>query len=183
MKTGGTIAALGATGLIGLGFAGATFAAPGGKPGMAQEAPDFATIDANGDGSITPDELRAMETSRFAEMDTNGDGSLDKDELLAAMTAEASERAGKMLDRMIAWNDADGDGALSESEMPGKDRGNMLSRADADGDGAISADEFEQAMAKHAERGGKRGQRGEGGKRGDGDHGKGGHGQGGKHDG
>ena len=170
-----TITAIIVTGAIGLGLAGATFAGPGGgMRGGEHEMPSFETIDANGDGAITPDEMRAMQTAAFADHDTNGDGVLDKDELLAAMTKGAEERAAKMLDRMIAWNDTDGDGALSKDEMPGKERGSMLSRADADGDGSISAEEFEAAQKKMG-----KGGRGHG----KGGRGKGGHGQGGRNGG
>jgi hypothetical protein len=52
----------------------------------------FAEADADGSGSLSPDEFavfhdalrRAFEAARFAKIDTNGDGQLSREELAAA---------------------------------------------------------------------------------------------------
>lgn len=51
-------------------------AAAGGQGG------DFATLDANGDGSVSQDEAKADATlsSKFAELDTNQDGKISSSE-------------------------------------------------------------------------------------------------------
>ena len=123
--------------------------------------PDAGFGPADADGVVTVDEIRALEAAKFAEADTNGDGVLDQDELLEHAVAQMRERAGEMLSRMIAWQDKDGDGALSADEMPGDRMGAMLSRVDADGDGQITAEEYETAISKHRDRG-ERGRHGHG---------------------
>ena len=131
-----------------------------GRPGGG-ERPDFATLDANGDGMITVEELAAVHANRFANMDADGDGAVSLEELIAAANARASAQASQMLERM----DENGDGLLQADEMqpprgPSADR--MLSHMDEDGDGMISEEEFD---AKAQERGG-RGGRGDRGDRG-----------------
>ena len=73
-----SLAAVG--GALGIAIAAQAFAAGG-------ERPDFATLDANGDGYITADEISANKNARFSDADANGDGLLDRDELLAFMTS------------------------------------------------------------------------------------------------
>lgn len=125
------------------------------------KAPDFATLDANGDGQITQAELRAAGEARFTATDTDGNGALSAEELIRSDAERAAERVTRMIERF----DTNGDGELSLAEMPrrgGKDRGaKMFERFDANGDGAISETEFEamrEARAEHAARHGKHGQ-------------------------
>ena len=54
-------------------------------------AMDFATVDANADGSITLEELQALPAAKFAEADTDGDGVLSAEELNAQVTAHGDE--------------------------------------------------------------------------------------------
>lgn len=136
----------------------------GGKPGMGHRGAmlPFDEIDANGDGKITADEMRAHADQRFAAIDTNGDGVVDAAEIQAHMLARATERMQERSARMIARLDTDGDGALSRDEMrAGAKRGGdsearferMIKRFDTDGDGAISREEMDAARAAWAERG------------------------------
>lgn len=57
---------------------------------MAQSAPDFATVDANGDGALTLEEVKAalpnVEDATIVAADANSDGSLSAEEY-AALTA------------------------------------------------------------------------------------------------
>ncbi len=164
----GNIALIAVVGVAGLGLAAHSFAQGSGSEKMGhgfgprgEGPPAFETLDTNADGVVTVDEIRALEAAKFAEADTNGDGVLDQDELLEHAVAQMRERAGEMLSRMIAWQDKDGDGALSADEMPGDRMGAMLSRVDADGDGQITAEEYETAISKHRDRG-ERGRHGHG---------------------
>jgi hypothetical protein len=51
-------------------------------PTAGAQAGDFATLDANGDGSVSQDEAKADATlsSKFAELDTNKDGKISSSE-------------------------------------------------------------------------------------------------------
>ncbi|RYG89356.1 hypothetical protein EU803_17955 [Loktanella sp. IMCC34160] len=119
---------------------------------------DFATLDANGDGSLTLEELQAAPANRFAAQDTDGDGALSPEELTAAMVAEITARAEDRVTRMIGEFDENGDGLLQAEEMPqpggrmGRDPfERMFSHMDADEDGVVTAEEFETAMAEMGE--------------------------------
>jgi Ca2+-binding EF-hand superfamily protein len=127
---------------------------------QAQERRDFATLDANGDGSISMSELQEQGEQRFAATDTDGNGALSEAELLAQATERSENRAAKMVERMLERLDENNDGEIQQSELPernGNHAERMFEHADANEDGAISEEEFDAA----AERGGKRGVRGE----------------------
>ncbi|MBY6137001.1 EF-hand domain-containing protein [Nocardioides marinus] len=109
----------------------------------------FEELDADGSGEVTQAELQAHKQARFASADANGDGLLSLDELQAQASAKAAERAARMLERF----DKNGDGSLSEGEMPKpRDGARMFERMDRDGSGGISKQEFEEARMH---RGGK----------------------------
>ncbi len=132
--------------------------------GEGRAALNFETLDADGSGEITTEDLTALRDARFAEMDANGDGSVNEEEFTAVAVAHAAEQAAARFARL----DADGDGALSRDVLEQR-RGRgiserMISRFDVDNSGGVSAEEFEAAKERMAERGGKR--RGHGGERG-----------------
>jgi len=105
-----------------------------------RERPTFESLDANGDGMITADDIEAVRVARFSEMDANGDGTISLDEFQAQAAANSAERAERMFNRL----DADGDGALGQDVLS-KGRGGgdrMIERLDTDGDGAVSEEEF-----------------------------------------
>ncbi len=81
------------------------------------DVPPFAEIDADGDGEVTAEELRAAREARgpawLAEFDADGDGMMDRDELLAMSAARAAPR----VDRMLADLDLDGDERLTAREL------------------------------------------------------------------
>ena len=127
----------------------------------AQGRPDFATLDANGDGQLTLEEMQAAGDVRFASADTNGDGILTEDELLATANERAAERVARMLERL----DTIEDGGLSQREIEvaqrrgGEISERMFNRIDADENGTVSAEEFEEVRERMGERrgGGKHG--------------------------
>lgn len=133
-------------------------------PAMAEDRPGrgpeimFETLDLDGDGAVTLEELQGAREARFAERDANGDGVLDREELMAG----ATDRMSRGIDRILDRADADGDGALSLGELaearPGRGGAGpeaMFARFDADGDGSVTEAEFDAAMAEaRARRGG-----------------------------
>lgn len=145
-----------------------------GMPGM--ERPGFAELDADADGFVSRDEMRAPIAERLAAADADGSGTLDAAELVAAMQARQADRIAEMAERMIARRDADGDGALSLEELAAPaPRPAVFDRLDADGDGMLSEAEYD-AMGERMR--GRHGMGGEGGRHGMG-HRDGGHGHGG----
>lgn len=106
-------------------------------------------LDANGDGQITRDEVKAAKAEKFKEIDANGDGQITAEEMRA-------HREQKMQDRFLKRYDANGDGRVTEDEFAGDDS-RMFDRLDKNGDGVISQDEMKAARGMHKHRRGHRG--------------------------
>lgn len=113
--------------------------------------------DANGDGFIEREEMRAAFEKKRAEWkakaDLNGDGSLSEEERVAAFKAHAHER--------FVRADKNADGALTADEVKDR-RWDRMRVADEDGDGRLTEVELEAAFkaGKLGPRGGKHGPRG-----------------------
>lgn len=120
-----------------------------GHMGHQGERPGFETLDADGDGQVTRDEIAGRMQARFDAADTDGDGKLSRAELSARIEARQAEHRERRLNWMMEHRDADGDGALAMDEMRGGRAGHFFDRMDHDGDGAVSAEEFEKMKAKH----------------------------------
>ena len=128
------------------------------EAGMPRLAKDFAAIDANKDGKITPEELRAYGAKRHAHWKEHGGrGGHHNPEAMKARFAERFKQA-----------DADGDGALSKAEaeksMPRLAQ--HFAEIDSNHDGKITQDEMRASMEKHRaewnkHRGAPRGPKGE----------------------
>jgi Ca2+-binding EF-hand superfamily protein len=103
--------------------------------------PLFTALDGNGDGMITPQEIRRAAVS-LKKLDADGDGNIS--------LAEASPQMGdpaQMANQMFAQADRDGDGQLTAAELPPQ-MGRMIQAADQDGNGAISREEFNASMER-----------------------------------
>ena len=99
--------------------------------------PDFAALDADGDGKVSREEFRAYRQAMVSGIDGDGDGKISAAELEAHMSVRMAERIREMAEARIAAQDLDGDGALSIEEMiapPMPPR--LFDRADADGEDA-----------------------------------------------
>jgi Ca2+-binding EF-hand superfamily protein len=127
--------------------------------------PGFETLDLNKDGKIDLEEARAALPNRLTGADANGDGTITLDELKAHMTAEnqrkMQDRAARMMERL----DTDKDGKLSPEELAamserGQERfARMFDRLDRDSDGAISKAEYDRMVERMDRRGDGKGQR------------------------
>ena len=120
---------------------------------------DFAAIDTNKDGKLTPQEMDAWRAAQAAALDADGDGLISADELTQKHMQAMQARAADMATRMIERRDTDGDGKLSAVEMatpPMPER--LFERMDTDNDGALSEAEIDAAKERMTEmRGNRRG--------------------------
>lgn len=131
--------------LAALGISAVAASAHGYWRGVERAQMTFQSLDADGDGRLTAEEMSANRAARFAAADADGDGLLSADEMRAAQEAQRMARA----ERIIARMDADGDGLLSLQEIGARrDPAWMFDRMDADEDGVISAEEFEAMRGK-----------------------------------
>ena len=124
--------------ILGLGLSSSVMA----RPDMARMAAQY---DANGDGTVTVEEIQAGRAAEFQLNDGNGDGALSLEELQALMEQKRAERSAERFARL----DTDGNGTVSVTEFqakaPGKRAGSaatMFGLADANADNALDAAEF-----------------------------------------
>lgn len=102
--------------------------------GMMREV--FQQADADGDRTLTRDEIGAFRTSLVAQADAGGDGALSIDEFDIAyrqLTRPQMVRAFQRLDR-------DGDGIISAVEMD-RTLDRMVQRMDRNGDGVLTMED------------------------------------------
>lgn len=139
----------------------------GGKGDPAMMKEHLATLDADGDGTLSEAEVKAHRDAMFGAIDTNQDGVLSQDEMTAHHDAMRATMEARSVDRMFETFDANNDGLISREEVvAGKEakraemqarwagrkgargdkpdfRGKRFARMDTDGNGTISKDEFE----------------------------------------
>ena len=105
--------------------------------------------DTNGDGMLSRDEAAAlpMISKHFDEIDANHDGQITMEELRAFHKARMEER------RAAHWKkiDTDGDGRVSRAEAQANAPRlfEHFDQIDANGDGYITPDELRAAMMRH----------------------------------
>lgn len=114
--------------------------------------------DADGNGLISRDEAKALPrlAKHFDEIDANHDGQLSSEELRAHHQAMRDRHAGERHERMAQhWKklDTDGDGRISaaEAQANAPRLAEHFAQLDANGDGFITPDEMKAAhQARHA---------------------------------
>ena len=114
-----------------------------GLPGLAP----LESYDADGDGSVTQEEVEAGRTRRFAEADADGDGALSPTELLAMEEAIREEIRLARATQVVTRMDDNGDGLLQAEELAARSPqvAPIFDRLDTDNDGAITQEEMAAA--------------------------------------
>ena len=125
----------------------------------ARRTAKFAEKDANGDGSLSRDEVSQMPQEIFERIDQNGDGSLSQAELSAmkgkhrkASSEHHTERAAKIFEKL----DANQDGLLSKDELERMPQ-ERFTALDTDGDGSLTQAEMAAGRRGPNQRAGKGG--------------------------
>jgi Ca2+-binding EF-hand superfamily protein len=127
--------------------------------GKGMRLPAFETLDLNKDGKIDRDESKQMVQGRWQAADADGDGAVTLEELRAHMTAEAARRAEQNAARVFERLDANKDGKIGTEELEAmaERRDNridrMFNRLDRDEDGAISQAEYDRMAERMQRRG------------------------------
>ncbi len=105
----------------------------------------LATVDRDGDGTVTAEEVKDARAERFAAADANGDGVLDVDEMVAMIEQHRRER----IEARLARFDSDEDGKVTAEEFAAAHTG-WFARLDRDDDGAVTTDEM-RARRRHGQ--------------------------------
>ena len=92
----------------------------------------FNQVDADGDKTVTQDEIDTFRAAKVGEVDASGDGALSIEEF---DTLYREFTRSRMVD-MFQDFDADGDGVISPEEMDAR-FGGVVDRMDRDGDGVL----------------------------------------------
>lgn len=136
---------------------------PGGPMGMLQMHPLMKILDTDKDGTLSASEI-ANASKALIQLDKNGDGIISPEEMRPDPSAMPGGLAGAggngqfngaMMGQMFERSDANKDGKLTGDEIPERmrDRLNMI---DKDGDGAITKAEFVAMVSRMEDAGGKR---------------------------
>lgn len=108
----------------------------------------FGQFDGNGDEAVTMDEINAAWAERFSDADVDGDGQLSAEEMAGVIEVWRAERQASRIRSLIEHNDSDDDGLLSLEEATAaiqtKRFDRLFERLDADGDGAVTTSEIDE---------------------------------------
>lgn len=131
---------------------------PGPGPGPLGPMRMFQETDANSDGRVTVEEMRARVAERFAAADADRDNALTPEEFRNAMPRRradapppADERHGRMLEMRFRIIDANADGRVTLDEMQAA-AGAMFRGMDANSDGAVTQEELPRRRHHHGMR-------------------------------
>lgn len=136
----------------------------GAAPGVAQMMDDlgedkgfrhmgarmFDRIDADGDGAITNEEMRARMEQRFGQADSDGNLVVTKAEIIAAIERHAEHRrikrhSGTIADRLVYRLDINDDGAIGRAEYENR-AAKVFALLDFDDDGKVEKAELRRSV-------------------------------------
>lgn len=112
--------------------------------------PLFTALDRNTDGTLDAQEIAAA-AAALGKLDKNGDGKLTPEELRPAMRGAANPAAANTsaLTTRLMQLDKNADGKLTKDELPERMQA-MLEKGDLDKDGALNKDELTRLAAAQA---------------------------------
>lgn len=124
---------------------------PGGPMAMLSMLPLMKALDADQDGSLSASEI-ANASKTLMQLDKNGDGTISPDEMRPDPSTMQGGMAGAgpngpMMGKLFEARDKNGDGKLSGDEIPERIQDKMKV-IDKDGDGSITKAEFASAAAR-----------------------------------
>ena len=96
----------------------------------------FEEVDADGNGSVTQEEIDAFRAAQVQGADASGDGALSLDEFETIYT----ERVRPMMVDAFQELDEDGDASITAAELDDH-FGDVVARLDRNGDGALSLED------------------------------------------
>jgi len=105
----------------------------------------LARADANGDGEITKDEIKAVRDDRFAKFDLNADGVVDEEEIRGVVLKRIERRVKRHITRITRRFDHDRDGKVTKAEFD-RFAEERFFWHDLNDDGKISGDEMPRWM-------------------------------------
>ena len=105
----------------------------------------FSRFDADKNGALSESEVPEKMKQRFAKLDANGDKSVSMEEMKAAFEKIGRDRSGKGKQGKRGNKNAKKDGKQGRGQM---DFGKLIERADQNKDGVISIDEAPERMKK-----------------------------------
>ena len=136
---------------------------PGGREGGGRMVtPAMAALDADGDGTISADEI-SNAPAALKKLDKNGDDKLTEDEVRPNFGGgrgpggPGGRNIEEMINHLFEENDKNGDGKLSKDEVPERMQG-MFERGDTDKDGFLSKEELKKLFESQGRPGGRDGE-------------------------
>ena len=122
--------------------------------GMGPGLPPFAVLDANKDGKVTPDEIKAYEAKMVEGLDANKDGMLTADEIAAQFTKVDRMRMEAGFAAMAKRVNPQGDGKLTIDQLAARPypAERILDRMLKKGDGKITQADFDKMKERFAQR-------------------------------